>query len=391
MIRVRRIGRLPWLVVNSTVALPLGCVAALAWANLAPEPYYRFSHAVDFVVNDIGLALFLGVMTKQVVEETLRGGVLHSWRNALLPIVAAIGGILVPIPIYFAFLDYVAEPMLASAWAVTSAIDVGLCFLIGRVVFGRHPAVPVLVLISMVANAIGLAIIAAMDPPSTPYWVVGCVVVAICAGLAMWLRRRRVRSFWPYLLGPGVLCWAGLYLAGVHPALALVPVVPFMPHARRDPGLLEESPATDHTTLSRFEHAFGPSIQPVLFLFGLVNAGVPLHGIEPGMWALPVATLIGRPIGVFAGAIVAARIGLRPTVRIGLRELVVIGIIASTGLTMALFFTSAVMATGSLQLQMRVGALLTSVGAPLGVAMAWALGVGRFHHRRRTVQAEATL
>ena len=107
--------------------------------------------------------------------------------------------------------------MLASAWAVTSAIDVGLCFLIGRVVFGRHPAVPVLVLISMVANAIGLAIIAAMDPPSTPYWVVGCIVVAICAGFAMWLRRRRFRSFWPYLLGPGVLCWAGLYLAGVHP------------------------------------------------------------------------------------------------------------------------------------------------------------------------------
>ena len=66
---IRRIGRLPWLVVDSTIALPLGCVAALAWANLAPEPYYRFSHAVDFIVDDIGLALFFGVMTKQVVEE----------------------------------------------------------------------------------------------------------------------------------------------------------------------------------------------------------------------------------------------------------------------------------------------------------------------------------
>ena len=106
--------------------------------------------------------------------------------------------------------------------------------------------------------------------------------------------------------------------------------------------------------------------------------------------ALPIATLVGRPIGVFAGAIVAARIGLRPTLRIGLRELVVIGIIASTGLTMALFFASAVIATGPLLQQMRVGALLTSLGAPIGAAAAWALGVGRFHHRRRTVQAEAT-
>lgn len=384
---IARIGRLPWLVVNSTIALPLGCIIALVWANTAPEPYFRFSHAVDFLVNDVGLALFFGVMTKQVVEETLRGGVLHSWRRATLPIVAAIGGIAVPIPIYLAFLDYVAEPMLASAWMVTSAIDVGLCFLIGRLIFGRHPAVPFLVLMSIAANAIGLAIIAVMDPPTTAYWVVGLAIVTICAGMAMWLRRRRTRSFWPYLLGPGVLCWVGLYLVGVHPALALVPVVPFMPHARRDPGLLEESPSTDHTTLSRFERVFAPSIQPVLFLFGLVNAGVPLHGIEPGMWALPVATMVGRPIGVFAGAVIAAGIGLHPTARVGLRELIVIGLIASTGLTMALFFSTAVMATGPLLLQMRTGALLTAAGAPLGWIAAWALGVGRFH--RKALHAEA--
>jgi NhaA family Na+:H+ antiporter len=245
------------------------------------------------------------------------------------------------------------------------------------------------VLISLTANAIGLTMIAVMDPPSTLHWIVGVVVVGVCAGSAMWLRRRRTRSFWPYLLGPGVMCWAGLYLAGVHPALALVPVVPFMPHARRDPGLLQQSPASDHTTLSRFERAFAPSVQPVLFLFGLVNAGVPLHGIEPGMWALPIATLIGRPIGVFAGAIIAARIGFHPTSRIGLRQLVVIGFVASTGLTMALFFASAVVATGPLQLQMRTGALLTAFDAPLACAVAWALGVGRFH--RRTAHAEAVL
>ena len=387
MIRFGRIGRLPWLVLNSTVALPLGCLAAIIWANVLPEPYYRFSHAVDFVVNDIGLALFFGVMTKQVVEETLRGGVLHPWRRALLPIVAAIGGIVAPIPIYFAFLDYVAEPMLMSAWAVTAAIDVAVCFLIGRLIFGRHPAMPFLVLLSMASNAIGLAIVAVLDPPSTVHLIVGFSIVAICAGAAIWLRRRRIRSFWPYLLGPGVLCWAGLYLVGVHPALALVPVVPFMPHARRDPGLLEESPPTDRNTLSRFERTFAPSIQPVLFLFGLVNAGVPLHGIEPGMWALPVATMVGRPIGVFVGAVIAARIGLHPTLRVGLRELVVIGLVASTGLTMALFFASAVMATGPLLQQMRVGALLTAAGAPLGVATAWLLGVGRFHRKGVPVEA----
>ena len=105
------------------------------------------------------------------------------------------------------------------------------------------------------------------------------------------------------------------------------------------------------------------------------------------MWALPVATMVGRPIGVFAGAVIAARIGLQPTVRVGLRELVVIGLVASTGLTMALFFASAVMGTGPLLQQMRAGALLTAVGAPLGVATAWLLGVGRFHRKGMPVEA----
>ena len=50
--------------------------------------------------------------------------------------------------------------------------------------------------------------------------------------LAWWLRRRRVTTFWPYLVGAGALSWAALYLGGLHPALALVPIVPFMPHER---------------------------------------------------------------------------------------------------------------------------------------------------------------
>ena len=52
---------------------------------------------------------------------------------------------------------------------------------------------------------------------------------------AMWLRRRASTSFWPYVIGPGTLSWAALYFGGLHPALALVPIVPFMPHSAERP------------------------------------------------------------------------------------------------------------------------------------------------------------
>lgn len=379
--------RLPLLVVNSAIVLPVGCAIALVWANLWPERYYQFAHTLNFAVDDVGLALFFGVMTKHVVEETLQGGTLHSWRRALLPIAAAAGGVLVPIAIYVGYLDIVAEPMLVSAWVVTTAVDVAVCFLVGSLIFGRHPALPFLVLLSIAANAAGLAVIAITNPPTLVHALAGLVGVLIGAFGARWLRRRGTTSPWPYLIGPGALCWIGLYLAGVHPALALVPVVPFMPHARRDPGLLADPLPGDHDTLSRFERTWEPAVQAVLFLFGLVNAGVPLHGQESGAWALPIAVIVGRPVGVVIAASLAIQLGLHRTMHIGTRELVVIGFISATALTMALFFSNAVLGTGPLQNQLNLGALLTALSPLLAWFTAWTLRVGRF--RRAAAHQEA--
>src|SRR5439155_15591353 len=119
-------------------------------------------------------------------------------------------------------------------------------------------------------------------------------------GLAAVLRHRGVKSFWPYLLGPGVASWWALFLGGVHPALALVPIIPFFPRARHDAGLFVDPAPQAHDTLTRFERAWRLPVEGVLLLFGLVNAGVPLHG-EAGLWAIPVAALL-RPIGIVAAA-----------------------------------------------------------------------------------------
>ena len=69
--------------------------------NSAPESYFRFTYAISFAVNDVAMVFFFALMTKEVVEATAPGGVLHPWRRALLPVVASIGATAVPALIYF--------------------------------------------------------------------------------------------------------------------------------------------------------------------------------------------------------------------------------------------------------------------------------------------------
>ena len=57
--------------------MPLGAVIALVWVNTAPESYYAFTSAMSFAVNDVAMVLFFALMTKEVVEATAPGGVLH--------------------------------------------------------------------------------------------------------------------------------------------------------------------------------------------------------------------------------------------------------------------------------------------------------------------------
>ena len=72
-------------------------------------------------------------------------------------------------------------------------------------------------------------------------------------GLAAGLRRLSVRSFSPYLLGAGSVAWLGFFWSGLHPALALVPIMPFLPHAARDPGFFVDALPDAKDTLSQFE------------------------------------------------------------------------------------------------------------------------------------------
>ncbi len=375
--RQRIASRVSSFALDYLLALPVGCAAALLWANTLPESYYRFAHATAFFVNDVGIAFFFALITKEVTEATLPGGDLHPWRRAALPVAAAIGGVVVSIVCYLAIVQYAGEPILMGGWAAACAIDIPGSYIIARLIFGRHPAVPFLLLLAIASDVIGLACVAMFQPMGDVHPVIGLGLMAMAVGLAAALRRRSAQSFWLYLLGPGTLSWWALFLGGVHPALALVPIVPFFPRGKRGRDLLVEPMPQAHDTSTLFERWWRLPVEGVLLLFGLVNAGVPLHGLDAGMWAIPVAAL-GRPIGVVAAAGVAIAAGLHLPARVGWRELLVVGCTASIGLVFALFFATAVMPPGPVLLEMKMGALVTVAGGGLAFAVARFVRVGQF-------------
>ena len=94
------VPRLSRFAAEHLLLLPLGGLIALVWANTGPESYFRFTYAIAFAVNDVAMVFFFALITKEVVEATAPNGVLHPWRRALLPIIAAIGATAVPALIY---------------------------------------------------------------------------------------------------------------------------------------------------------------------------------------------------------------------------------------------------------------------------------------------------
>jgi len=370
-------------VLDYLVALPLGCVVAVAWANTLPESYFRFAHAAAFPVNAIGMAFFFALITKEVTEATLPGGPLHPWRRAALPVTAAIGGAAASVGAYLAFLEYVEEPLLSTGWIAACAIDIPASYVVARLIFGRHAAVPFLLLLALFTDALGLGAIAVLQPLDGAHVAAGVGLAAAALGGAGALSYFQVANFWWYLIGPGVLSWAGLFLIGLHPALALVPIVPFLPRGARDPGLLVETPAQAHDPLTLFERGFRVPVEVVLFFFALVNAGVPVRGLEAGTWAVPVAGL-GRVLGIVVTVGLAVAAGLHPPRQVGWKETVVVAATASIGFAFALFLATAIMPPGPVLLELKMGALLTVGGVVLALAAAATLGVGRFAPRHRS-------
>lgn len=377
MARSRRRDLLNFAVEHS-LALPLGAAIALVWANLAPLPYFAFAHALEFAVNDVGMVFFFALAAKEVVEATAPGGALHTWKRAALPVVAAAGGMMGPTLIYLGSAHAAGRHLLERGWAIPCATDIAFSYLVARAIFGRHPAIPFLLLLAIADDAFGLVILAVFYPVADLRIVPILALMSGALGAAFVLRRRAVRNFWPYIIVPGALSWVALMFGGLHPALALVPVIPFLPHAARDPGLFVDSPPGARDPLSQFEHRWKYPVQVILFGFGLVNAGVPLAEVGAGTWLVLVAVLAGKPVGIIASVLVGVRSGLHLPARLHWRDLIVVGFTAAIGFTVALFFATAAFPPGALLNETKLGALMTVASAPIAFGLARVLCAGRF-------------
>ena len=396
-----------------SIPLLLGVVAAVVWANVDYESYHHVmdwapfavgGHGISFhfLINDIFMALFFGIAAKEITEACLPGGALNPPSKAVNPLLGTLGGVLGPALVYLAYVKFGAvapgggpDPMnfadkagtlsLANGWGIPTATDIALAWLIARMCFGaKHPAVSFLLLLAVADDGIGLGIIAVFygDPahPANPAFL---GLVALGMVVALILRKRGVQSFWPYLLVAGALSWLGLILAHLHPALALVPIVPFMPAADHDEGLFAEEgappPHQHHDTLNHFEHFFKAPVDFGLFGFGLANAGVVFSAMGDATWAVLLGLIVGKTLGITTLSGVGHLLGFKLPDGMDFRTLLVASVIAALGLTVALFVAGAAFTDPGVQGAAKMGALFSAGVAPLALLLAKVLRIKRMN------------
>lgn len=380
---------------ENSLFLIFGALAGLLWANLDHDsyeallhfpllenPYIGYAHEghkiinLHYLVNDILMALFFAIAGKEVWEATLPGGPLNNPREAATPLIATLGGVVAPAGLYFAGAAFLGEMgELGRGWAIPCATDIAFSYMVARLIFGSlHPAIPFLLLLAIADDAIGLMILAVFYPQEE---VKPLFLLLAAAGIAvgLLLRRMRVKSFWPYLLIAGPLSWFGFALAGLHPALGLLPIIPTMPHAHVDTGLFDWNRLDTTDTLNAFEHWWKNPVELILGAFGLLNAGVVFSSVGNATYLVLFGLLVGKPLGIWGFGMIARLLGFEMPGNMKGRELLVIGFAAAIGFTVALFVATVAFPAGETQDAAKMGALASFGAAILTWAAAKALRI----------------
>lgn len=396
-----------------SVFLILGVFAGLLAANLNPHLYEEivdfhvfgdsavlFGHTVTvhFLINGMFMVFFFGIAAKEITESILPGGALNPVQKAINPIFGTIGGVLGPAGTYLllAFVYYGGTEdfaTVANGWAIPTATDIALAWLVARLVFGyRHPAVNFLLLLAVADDGIGLGIIAVFYPdPELPVMPAWLLLTVAGMGVAFAMRRMGVASWVPYVAIAGTLSWVGLIKSAVEPALALVPIVPFLPAtvaqktnptelsgAVDDPHIVSEGIAGAHhsnSPLEMFEGQLKLFVDVGLFFFAFVNAGVTFASIGAVTLIVLVSLIAGKTVGITLFSWLAVKLGFPLPTGMDIRHLAVAGLIAGIGLTVALFVAGKAFAGPPFQDPAKMGAVLSGGVALLAIAAGAALKV----------------
>lgn len=351
-----------------SVPLIGGVITALLWSNLAPQSYqgFLYNHLLGrlnfhFVTNGIFMVFFFGIAAVEITQSCLPGGDLNPLKKAVSPLLGTLGGVLGPAIVYLTLNHFIGSGALSRGWGIPTATDIAFAWLVARAVFGeRHPAVSFLLLLAVADDGIGLAIIAVFYPnpilPVEPEWL---LLTASGMLVALVLRRLKIRGYWPYVVIGGGLSWAGLFMAHLHPALALVFIIPFLPHARSEDKHFFEEDFADRSPLAQFEHEWKVITDFGLFMFGLANSGVAFSSLGPATWLVFFSLLIGKTSGIFLLGYMSEKIGFSLPEGMRKKDLLVSGIIAGLGFTVALFVAGEAFTDPVVQSAARMGAMLS--------------------------------
>ncbi len=363
-----------------SLPLIIGVLVAIAFANIAPELYDKIVYtpiigekiSLSWLVKDIFMVFFFGIAGCEIVNSFAPGGPLNPIKKAATPLFATAGGVLGPVAVFFALNAIIGTPDYANGWGITTATDIALAWLVAKIVFGKnHPAVSFLLLLAVVDDAIGLAIIAIFYPdPHHPTQVQYLAFVLIGMALAFALRKFKVKSALLYVLIGGGVAWFGLYNAGLHPSLALIFIVPFMPLGGGSDAHADHHGVADAHggTLHNFEHKVSPVVDYGLFFFGFANAGVAFAAMSNLTWIILISLIVGKTLGISFFSLIATKVFRFPLPDgMQAKDVVVAGIVAGMGLTVALFVSAAAFYDMDLQGAAKMGALFTVLAAPIAI------------------------
>jgi NhaA family Na+:H+ antiporter len=403
---------------SSAILLLGAALIALVWANSPFREGYRdlwetvvtvriggweISEDLRHWVNDALMALFFLVVGLEIKRELLTGE-LRDRRAAAVPVVAAVGGMLVPAAIYAA-LNAGGEG--SSGWGIPMATDIA--FALGVLtIAARHapPSVKPFLLTLAIVDDIGAICVIAIFYSGG----VAMVPLVVAAGMTVAmvvLQRLDVRSTIVYVaLGIGI--WVALFESGVHPTLAgvllglLTPAVPFQrPRAVSEEAIRVAETTTDDpeppdadapqwlrlawlsreavSPLARAEAALHPwTSYLVVPLFALANAGVRLSadGLRAAATSritlgVVLGLVVGKVVGISLASLLAVRSGLgRLPAGCGWRDLIGVSAVAGIGFTVSLFITDLAFSDTGLVDEAKIGILAASVIAgALGFAI----------------------
>lgn len=318
---------------------------------------FALSKDVLHWINDGLMAIFFFVVGLEIKREMVVGA-LANRKTALLPIIAALGGMLVPAMIYAA-INW-NDPVALRGWAIPAATDIafaiGVMALLGKRVPGT---LKVFLLALAIIDDLGAIIVIALFYSGA----LSAMSLALAAlGLVvLWgFNRSNVMSVWPYII-VGLFVWLCVLKSGVHATIAGVATALMIP--------LSGGTGSKDRPLEKLEHTLVPWVSfAIVPVFAFANAGVNLTGITPNSLLAPIplgialGLFVGKAIGIFGFALTAIRSGLSEMPRgATVSQLFGTAVLGGIGFTMSLFIGTLAFPDPSRAAELRIGVLTGSL------------------------------